>query len=203
MEKLNQIIEAALFSADNPLSLDKLLALFEPHEQPSARQVREVIAALQQQYQDRGVQLVQVASGYRFQAIVEVAPWVGRLWEEKPARYSRALLETLALIAYRQPITRAEIEDVRGVSVSSSIIKTLLEREWVRSVGYKDVPGRPTLYATTKSFLDYFGLSSLDQLPPLAALRDLDEIQADLLAQVAEQEQQAPAVEAEDDSYGG
>ncbi len=133
-----------------------------------------------QDYQNRGVELVEVSSGFRFQVAQSVAPWVARLWEEKPQKYSRALLETLALVAYRQPITRGEIEDIRGVSVSSQIIRTLVEREWIRVIGHRDVPGKPAMYATTRQFLDYFGLKKLDELPSLSEIRELDVINAEL-----------------------
>ncbi|MDH5299950.1 MAG: SMC-Scp complex subunit ScpB [Gammaproteobacteria bacterium] len=175
-ELLKKIVEAALFAYGKPMTVDMLLKLFAEEELPSREQIQDVLAQLQQEWQGRGTELVQVASGYRFQAAVEVTPWVARLWEEKPAKYSRAILETMALIAYRQPITRSEIEEIRGVSVSSQIVKTLLEREWVRVVGTKDVPGRPALYATTRQFLDYFNFRSLEELPPLAEIRDLDVI---------------------------
>lgn len=177
---LTNIVEAALLAAGEPLSLDRLLGLFDEGERPDKKQLREAITQLQDECQGRGIELKEVGSGYRFQARQEMAVWVGRLWDERPARYSRALLETLALIAYRQPITRAEIEDIRGVAVSSNIVKTLLERGWVRVVGHRDVPGRPALYATTREFLDYFSLTSLDELPTLAELRDLDKINAEL-----------------------
>lgn len=169
---LKQIIEGALLAAGGPLTPDQLLGLFGEEERPDRDQVLETLASLEADYAERGIELVQVAGGYRVQVRREVAPWVGRLWEEKPVRYSRALLETLALIAYRQPITRGEIEDIRGVSVSTSIVKTLAEREWIRIVGHRDVPGRPALYATTRKFLDYFGLRSLNDLPTLAEIRD-------------------------------
>jgi segregation and condensation protein B len=169
---LKQIIEGALLAAGGPLTPDQLLGLFGEEERPDRDQVLETLASLEADYAERGIELVQVAGGYRVQVRREVAPWVGRLWEEKPVRYSRALLETLALIAYRQPITRGEIEDIRGVSVSTSIVKTLAEREWIRVVGHRDVPGRPALYATTRKFLDYFGLRSLNDLPTLAEIRD-------------------------------
>lgn len=177
---LKSILEAALFAASEPLSLDQLAKLFEEHEVPVRATLKEAVGQLQSEYEGRGVSLVEVASGYRFQIGREMAPWVGRLWEEKPQRYSRAFLETLALIAYRQPITRAEIEDVRGVSVSSNIIKSLSERGWVRVVGHRDVPGKPAIYATTRQFLDYFGLASLDELPPLSELKDIDKLNAEL-----------------------
>jgi len=175
MEKdtLKMILEAILLAAGRPLTLDQLLAMFDEHERPERGALREALAALQEDYAPRGIALVEVAGGYRIQVRADMQTWVARLWEEKPARYSRALLETLALIAYRQPITRGEIEDVRGVSVSSSIIKTLQEREWIHVVGHRDVPGRPAMYGTTRQFLSYFGLQSLDGLPSLAELRDL------------------------------
>ncbi len=188
---LKNILEAALLSAGQPLSLDKLGSLFDEHWQPTKTEIGEALDALVEDYRGRGIELVEVASGYRFQARSETGPWVSRLWEERPPRYSRALLETLALIAYRQPITRAEIEEVRGVAVSSNIIKTLAEREWIRVIGHRDVPGRPALYATTKEFLDYFNLKGLDELPSLMEIRDLETITAELDLQPAEQIQQA------------
>ncbi|TXR52205.1 SMC-Scp complex subunit ScpB [Reinekea thalattae] len=175
-EALKNIIESALFASGTTLNVSHLRALFEDHERPHGRTVRALLTELVAAYENRGVQLVEVASGYRFQTEAKTAQWVARLWDEKPQRYSRALLETIALIAYRQPITRSEIEDVRGVAVSSSIIRTLLEREWVRVVGHRDVPGRPAMYATTRQFLDYFGLSSLDQLPNLSEIRNMEEL---------------------------
>jgi len=177
---LKQIVEAALLAAGEPLSLDALQALFLKEEQPQKRALREVIEALQDDYRGRGMELLEVGSGFRINVRADYAPWVSRLWQERPARYSRALLETLALIAYRQPVTRGEIEEIRGVSVSTHIMKTLLEREWVRVVGQRDVPGRPSLYATTREFLDYFGLKGLDQLPTLQEIRDLDSINREL-----------------------
>lgn len=174
-DDVKRVVEAALMAADSALSMDRLMQLFEPDAQkPERDQVRKAVAALQQECEGKGVELRKVASGWRYQTRPEVQPWVARLWQEKPPRYSRALLETLALIVYRQPITRGEIEEVRGVSVSSSIIKTLLEREWVRVVGHKEVPGRPALYGSTRQFLDYFNLKSLKELPALAELEDLD-----------------------------
>lgn len=178
--KLKQIVEAALLAANGPLTLDNLQQLFLDHEQPPKSDLREAIEALQQDYQGRGMELSQVGGGYRVNVRSEYAPWVSRLWEERPARYSRAMLETLALIAYRQPITRGEIEDIRGVSVSTSIVKTMTERGWVRVVGQRDVPGKPSLYATTKEFLTYFGLKGLDDLPTLQEIRDLDSINREL-----------------------
>ena len=177
---LKSVIEAALLAAGQPLTIERLLGLFPEEEQPDRNELCQAIDALKADYAGRGIELKEVASGFRYQATREVSLWVGRLWEEKPPKYSRALLETLALVAYRQPITRGEIEDIRGVAVSSSIMKTLQEREWVRVVGHRDVPGRPAMYGTTKVFLDYFNLKRLDDLPSLAELRDLDTINAEL-----------------------
>ncbi|WP_414718603.1 SMC-Scp complex subunit ScpB [Thiocapsa sp.] len=171
---LKQIVEAALVAAGGPLTLDQLLALFLDDERPSRAELLAVIAALQEDYADRGLEIVEVAGGWRTQVRASIAPWVARLWDERPPRYSRALLETLSLIAYRQPITRGEIEDIRGVAVSTQIVKTLTEREWIRVVGHRDVPGRPALFATTRKFLDYFGLRSLNELPTLAEIRAPD-----------------------------
>jgi segregation and condensation protein B len=172
MPTLKQIVEGALFAAGSPLALDQLLGLFPEDERPDRQELIDAINELTADYAGRGIEIAQVAGGWRVQVRALVAPWVARLWDEKPARYSRALLETLALIAYRQPITRGEIEDIRGVAVTTQIIKTLSEREWIRVVGHRDVPGRPALYATTRRFLDYFGLRSLNDLPPLAEIRD-------------------------------
>jgi segregation and condensation protein B len=169
---LKSIVEGALFAAGGPLTLDQLQSLFLEDERPERADLLVAIAELTTDYAGRGIEIAQVAGGYRVQVRAIVAPWVARLWDEKPARYSRALLETLALIAYRQPITRGEIEDIRGVAVTTQIVKTLSEREWIRVVGHRDVPGRPALYATTRKFLDYFGLRSLNDLPPLSEIRD-------------------------------
>ena len=164
-------------AVDKPLTVVQLHNLFANEEEPVERsQVKEALVTLQAEYETRGVSIVEVASGFRVQIDQEVSPWISLLFEERPSRYTRALLETLALIAYRQPITRSEVEEVRGVSVSTNIIKTLLEREWVRVVGHKEVPGRPAMYATTKEFLDYFNLRRIDELPPLSELKDLDSI---------------------------
>lgn len=177
-EPLPLILEALLFSAARPLTEQQLLQLFTEEERPTLGELRAALQELETTYETRAIELVSLASGYRFQSKIDFAEWILRLWEEKPAKYSRALLETLALIAYRQPITRGEIEEIRGVSISTSIFKTLLDdRNWIRVVGHRDVPGRPALYATTKLFLDYFGLKTLDQLPPLPeilALADID-----------------------------
>ncbi len=178
--RIKNILEAALFAAGRPLTLAQMEALFGEDEQPSHEVMRRSLGELIEDYQHRGLVLVEVASGFRIQTAPDTADYISRLWEERPARYSRALLETLSLIAYRQPITRGEIEDVRGVSVSSSIIKTLLEREWVRVLGHRDVPGRPAMYGTTREFLDYFGMKRLNELPPLSELRDIDSINAEL-----------------------
>lgn len=180
LEKLKKIVEGAIFAATKPMTVDHLGALFGEDERPSREDFRAVLAALTEEYADRGVMLKEVSSGFRFQVREDVGQWVSRLWEEKPARYSRALLETLALIAYRQPITRGEIEEIRGVSTSSNIMKTLQERDWIRVVGHRDVPGRPAMYATTRQFLDHFNLKNIDELPSLAEIRDLDEINREL-----------------------
>jgi segregation and condensation protein B len=180
MDKLKQIVEAALLAAGGPLTVERLQELFMEEEQPDKQELRKAIAALGEDYTGRGIEIAEVAGGFRINVREEYAPWVSRLWEERAPRYSRALMETLALIAYRQPITRGEIEDIRGVSVSSNIVKSLLEREWVRVVGTRDVPGKPSLYATTREFLNYFGLKSLDELPTLQQIRDLDSINREL-----------------------
>jgi segregation and condensation protein B len=177
---LANIVEATLFAAGKPLSTAQLREVFEEHERPDPDAIKEAVDVLQARYQSTGLELVRVGSGYRFQVRQNLSEWVARLSEERPQRYSRALLETLALITYRQPITRGEIEEIRGVAVSSNIIKTLLERSWVRVVGHRDVPGRPAMYATTRQFLDYFNLKSLDQLPPLAEVRDFETLTAEL-----------------------
>ena len=187
-QPLKNIIEAALLAAGHPLTLEQLTALFAEGEHPAREELRTALDELHQDCQQRGIELKEVSSGYRFQVKEEFAPWVSRLWDERPTRYSRALLETLALMAYRQPITRAEIEDIRGVAVSSNIIKTLLEREWIRVVGHREVPGRPALYGTTRQFLDSFNLKSLNDLPPLAEIRNLDELPTDLFENLPEAE---------------
>jgi segregation and condensation protein B len=174
------IIEAALFAAAEPLPADKLSQLFPEENRPSLGSIRASIAELQAFYQDRSLELVEVASGYRFQVKKSFSESMGRLEERKPTRYSRSFLETLALIAYRQPITRGEIEDVRGVTVNPNVIKTLLEREWIKIAGYRDVPGKPALLATTKTFLDYFNLKSIAELPPLSELVDFETLEKQL-----------------------
>lgn len=171
------IVEAALLASAKPLTLDQLLLLFSEEAMPTKGELHETLVALQAHYADRGIILQEVASGWRFVVSTHVAPWISKLFEEKPQRYSRALLETLAIIAYRQPITRSEIESIRGVVVSSQMVRSLLDQEWIRVVGYKEVPGKPALYATTKVFLDHFNLKSLEALPPLADLQALGMLQ--------------------------
>ena len=182
---VTRIVEAALLAANQPLTVVQLHALLSNSELPLDEQAPEgsvetALADLQAACAERGVELVELASGWRFQVKADVHPWVARLWTERQTKYTRATLETLALIAYRQPITRGEIEQVRGVTVNSSIIKALEEREWIRVVGHRDVPGKPELLATTKAFLDYFGLKRLDELPPLSELRDIGELEPQL-----------------------
>jgi segregation and condensation protein B len=177
---IRQIVEAALLAAPQPITLAQLAGLFPEEEQAPPGSIEQAIAELREACADRGVELVEVASGFRFQVKADVHAWVARLWTERQTKYTRATLETLALIAYRQPITRGEIEQIRGVSVNANMIKMLEEREWIRSVGHRDVPGRPELFGTTKTFLDYFGLKSLDQLPPLAELKDIAELDPQL-----------------------
>ncbi|KZZ40210.1 SMC-Scp complex subunit ScpB [Oleiphilus sp. HI0117] len=166
------------------MSIDAIQALLEPDLTPTRAVFRSVLQEIEEDYKGRGVELVEFSGAYRFQSRPSMSEWVQRLWEERPQKYSRALLETLALIAYRQPITRGDIEEVRGVAVSSTIMKTLLERNWVRVVGHREVPGRPAIYATTKHFLSYFNLSSLDDLPTLAEIRDIELISKELNAQL-------------------
>ncbi len=184
--RLKEIIEAALMAAGKPLPIDSILKLFLEDERPERADVRRALESLSKDYAHRPVELLETAAGFRINVRSEYATWVSRLWEERPPRYSRALLETLSLVAYRQPITRGEIEDVRGVSVSSNIIKTLMERNWIKEVGHRDVPGRPALLATTKEFLNYFGLMSLDDLPSLSEIKDLDSINRELELEVPE-----------------
>ena len=180
-EQLRNTLEALLMATQEPLSVVRLESLFEGDlDRPDRAGIRAALQQLVEEYAGGGIELREIASGFRFQVRADFAPWVNRLYDEKPQRYSRALLETLAIIAYRQPITRGEIEDIRGVVVSTGIVKTLLEREWVRVVGQRDVPGRPELLATTRQFLDYFNLKNLSDLPTLAAIKDFDKINPDL-----------------------
>ena len=172
---IRNVIEAALLAAGRPLSMDQLAGLFGKRGAPSRQQIKAVLKDLEEQYENRGIELKQVASGFRIQIRKSMGDWLMPLWEERAPRYSRALLETLALIAYRQPITRGEIEEVRGVAVSTNIVRTLLERNWVRVVGYRDAPGKPAMFGTTREFLDSFGLRRLEDLPPLSDDGDDDE----------------------------
>lgn len=187
-EKLQQIIEAALMVSGRPMTIASLQKLFSENECPSNAEVKEALAAIKERYQDHGIELYEVATGYRIQAKADLSPWLSRLWEERAPRYSRAFLETLSLIAYKQPITRAEIEEIRGVTVNSQIIKTLLEREWIRVIGFRDVPGKPAILGTTKTFLDYFNLKSLTDLPTLAEFKSLQDQEAQLQVQLALEE---------------
>ncbi len=175
-DMLRKIVEGAILAAAQPLTIARILELFDEEVAPAKDEVLAALQDIQADNAGRGFELKEVASGWRFQVRGETAPWVNRLWDEKPQKYSRALLETLALIAYRQPITRGDIEEIRGVAVSSHIMKTLMERDWVKVVGHRDVPGRPSLYATTRQFLDYFNLKNLEDLPSLSEIRDLDEL---------------------------
>lgn len=184
-EKLQMIIEAALMVADQPLTISAIQRLFPENEQPSTSDIKAVLSLIKERFQESGVELHEVASGFRFQAKAELSPWLARLWEDRSPRYSRAFLETLAIIAYKQPITRAEIEEIRGVTVSSTIMKTLQEREWIRVLGFKEVPGKPAIYGTTKEFLDYFNLKSLTDLPSLAEFKELADQEAQLQVQLA------------------
>ncbi len=187
--EIKNFIESALLAAGRPLTVEQLQSLFDDASTPKIPQIKTAISTLIDDYEDRGIMLEEVASGYRIQVKAGMADELQKLWEERPPRYSRAMLETLALIAYRQPMTRGEIEEIRGVSVSTNIVRTLLEREWVRVVGHRDVPGRPAMFATTKLFLDYFGLKNLDDLPPLADLSDWETLRVQLdLPAVKEEE---------------
>lgn len=185
-QKVKNIVEGALLAAAKPLSLNQLDDLFDladraaHQDRPSREQIRQALQDLEEDYQNRGIELKQVGSGFRVQVRQDYEAWIGRLWQDKAPRYSRALLETLAIIAYRQPITRGEIEEIRGVAVSTNITRTLQEREWVKVVGHRDVPGKPAMFGTTKEFLDYFNLKSLDELPTLAELKNLDSFHPEL-----------------------
>ena len=200
-EKVKNIIEAALMVSTKPLSIASILGLFESEQslQPERNDIRAALEELQQDYLERGIELAEIASGFRVQARDEYAPWVNHLFDERPPRYSRALLETLAIIAYRQPITRGEIEEIRGVSVSGTIIKTLFEREWIKGVGHRDVPGKPELLVSTKAFLDYFNLKKLSDLPALADIKDFDSINPDLF-EALEGEAKSAAEKEKDDT---
>ena len=182
MDKLEikYFVEAALLAAGRPLSVDQLQKLFDGRAEPEKSEIREAIQGLVDEYEGRGITVAEVASGFRIQVKASMADRLQKLWEERPPRYSHALFETLALVAYRQPVTRGEIEEIRGVSVSSNIVRTLIERDWVRVIGHRDVPGRPELFGTTRAFLDYFGLKKLDDLPPLADLSDWESLRIQL-----------------------
>ncbi len=179
-DTLQKVVDAILLSAEEPLTITKLLTYFDPEELVGRDAIKHALALLKQETTERGFELIEVASGFRYQTREEYKYWVSKHWQERAPRYSRAFLETLALIVYRQPVTRAEIEEVRGVAVSSNIIKGLLEREWVRVVGHKELPGRPAMLGTTRQFLDYFNLKSLDEMPPLADLQDIDQLYPEL-----------------------
>lgn len=179
-DTLVKILEAVLISSGRPMSVNALSAIFLEEERPENEQIREALEVIASRCEERGFELKEVASGFRYQVRQDLGPWVSRLSEERPQRYTRALLETLGLIAYRQPITRGDIEEIRGVAVSSTIIRTLLDREWIRVVGHRDVPGRPAMFATTRQFLDYFNLKNLQELPPLSEIRDLDQLNPEL-----------------------
>jgi segregation and condensation protein B len=178
--EIKYFIEAALLAAGRPLSVEQLHNLFDGRSAPPKADIRKAIATLVEEYEGRGITISEVATGFRIQVTASMAERLQKLWEERPPRYSRALFETLALVAYRQPITRGEIEEIRGVSVSPNIVRTLLERDWVRVVGHRDVPGRPEMFGTTKTFLDDFGLKKLDDLPPLADLSDWESLRVQL-----------------------
>lgn len=182
MDKLEikYFVESALLAAGRPLSVDQLQKLFDGRAEPEKSEIREAIQGLVDEYEGRGITVAEVASGFRIQVKASMADRLQKLWEERPPRYSRALFETLALVAYRQPVTRGEIEEIRGVSVSSNIVRTLIERDWVRVIGHRDVPGHPELFGTTRAFLDYFGLKKLDDLPPLADLSDWESLRIQL-----------------------
>lgn len=204
-ERLKQIVEAALLAAGEPLSVAQIAGLFdEGADGPSDADITKAIESLEADCAGRGVELRKVASGYRLQVRQENQEWISRLWSERPKRYSRALLETLALVAYRQPITRGEIEDVRGVSLSSNIIRTLQERDWIRVVGHRDVPGKPALFGTTRAFLDYFDLESLDELPTLAEIKDMGALEPELdFEPTRGEEDEAAAADDDSDGDGG
>lgn len=191
---LKNIIEAALLVAGQPLTVDRMAAMFPEDSRPTREEIRAVLKQLEEEYRDRGLELKLIDRAYRLQTRDKYSPWLSKLVEERPARYSRALLETIAIIAYRQPVTRGDIEDIRGVAVSTDIVKTLLTRGWVREVGRREVPGRPALYGTTRAFLEYFNLGRLDDLPPLSELRDIGAIGAELDRRTDEGEGVSPAV---------
>ena len=177
---LKNIVEAAMLAAGNPLTIDQLRALFGQQDPPEKQDIRGTLQELKEDYESRGIEIREVASGFRIQVRQEMSQWLGKLWEERPPRYSRALMETLAIIAYRQPVTRGDVEEIRGVSVTTNIIRTLLERNWIKVLGHRDVPGKPAMFGTTREFLDYFSLKKLDDLPPLAELAEMDHVSVQL-----------------------
>lgn len=193
-------VESALLAAGRPLNIDQLQKLFDDDSAPEKAQIRQAISSLLEDYADRGITIVEVASGFRMQIQGDMVARLQKLWEERPPRYSRALFETLALIAYRQPMTRGEIEEVRGVAVSTNIIRSLMEREWIRVVGHRDVPGRPAMFGTTKSFLDYFGLKKLDDLPPLADLTDWESLRVQLNLPAVDEGEEAESPSGENEA---
>jgi segregation and condensation protein B len=188
-QQLKNIIEAAMLAAGGPLAIDQLRALFGEQNSPERAEIREALKELQDDYAERGIELREVASGFRIQVREEMGQWLAKLWEARPPRYSRALMETLAIVAYRQPVTRGDIEEIRGVSVTSNIIRTLLERDWIKVVGHRDVPGKPAMFGSTRGFLDYFGLKRLDDLPPLAELAAMEPVALQLQLGTADQQQ--------------
>lgn len=198
--EIKHFVEAALLAAGGPLSIDQLQKLFDEGAEPEKSQIRQAISTLLEEYEDRGFTIREVASGFRIQIESDMVKRLQKLWEQRPPRYSRAMFETLALIAYRQPMTRGEIEEIRGVAVSTNIIRSLLEREWIRIVGHRDVPGRPEMFGTTKQFLDYFGLKKLDDLPPLADLSDWESLRVQLNLPAVEEDEAGEIMEAGDDS---
>jgi segregation and condensation protein B len=191
--EVRHFLEAALLAAGRPMSVDQLQSLFDGRSAPEKTEIRAAIKALNEEYEGRGITISEVASGFRIQVKAAMAERLHKLWEERPPRYSRALFETLALVAYRQPVTRGEIEEIRGVAVSSNIVRTLIERDWVRVVGHRDVPGRPEMFGTTRGFLDYFGLKKLDDLPPLADLSDWESLRVQLNLPEVEDDQSIPS----------
>ena len=195
--EIKHFLEAALLAADRPLNVEQLQNLFDGRSAPDKADIRQALQTLGDEYEGRGITITEVASGFRIQVKASMAERLHKLWEDRPPRYSRALFETLALVAYRQPITRGEIEEIRGVSVRANIVRALLERDWVRVVGHRDVPGRPEMFGTTKAFLDYFGLKKLDDLPPLADLADWESLRVQLDLPEVDEQQTADAV----DSY--
>lgn len=196
--EIKHFVEAALLAAGRPLSVDQLQKLFDGRSEPDKTVIRQALQTLVDEYEGRGITIAEVASGFRIQVKAGMAERLHKLWEERPPRYSHALFETLALVAYRQPVTRGEIEEIRGVSVSSNIVRSLVERDWIRVIGHRDVPGRPELFGTTRAFLDYFGLKKLDDLPPLADLSDWESLRVQLNLPEVEEDQAADVAEVTD-----